>query len=123
MPTGDMEKPKEGTVLAVGPGAVDGLTGKVLPHSIAEGDLCLLANLNGEKVTYEGENCIFTSIDQIIGCYEGGSMTIEAFRPTLDHVVLEMREQQEETATGIALAFDDDGDDNTVGTVAAVGPV
>lgn len=122
VPTGEAEKPKEGYVVAVGSGAVDGLTGKLLPHTIAEGDLCLLANLNGEKVTYEGESHIFTSTDQIIGCYEGGSMTIEAFRPTLDHVVLEMREQQEETATGIALAFDDDDEDNNVGVVAAVGP-
>jgi chaperonin GroES len=122
VPTGDAEKPKEGHVLAVGPGAVDKLTGKLLPVPVAEGDLCLLANLNGEKVTYQNENCMFISMSKIIGCYEGGSMTIDAFRPTLDHVVLEMREQEETTTTGIALALDEDDEDNNLGMVAAVGP-
>jgi chaperonin GroES len=121
VPTGDAEKPKEGYVLTVGPGAVDGLTGKVMPVAVKEGDLCLLANLNGEKVTYDGENCMFIQSDQIIGCYEGGKMTIDDFRPTLDHVVLEIKEQEEMTTTGIALAGDSEDDDN-VGVVAVVGP-
>jgi chaperonin GroES len=115
-------KPTDGIVMSAGPGKVDPKTGVLLPNPVKEGDLCVLAEFEGEKVQYNGENCIFVEGEKIIGCYESGKVSVATFRPIGERVMIEMPSaKQEETDSGIVLALDEDVDDN-YGPVIAVGP-
>ena len=49
---GDAAAPKQGTVVACGPGKAHPDTGVVLPMPASVGDLVLLADFTGEKVSY-----------------------------------------------------------------------
>lgn len=121
VPTGETEKVKEGVVVAAGPGRQHPETGKLLPCPVKEGELVLLSDFVGEKVEYNGEKHMFVDGDTLLGSYENKEMTVGAFKPLGDRVMVEIEGKPSETTTGIALALDDDDDPNQ-GTVVAVGP-
>jgi len=121
VPTQEVEKPKEGTVVMAGPGKAHPETGKLIECPVKEGDLVLLSDFSGEKVDYNGEQHIFTDADSILGSFEGQNPTISAFKPSRNLVVLAVSEQETETSTGIALAGLDEEEANS-GEVVAVGP-
>jgi chaperonin GroES len=54
VPTADAEKPKEGFVIAAGPGRVNPDSGETFPCPVKEGDLVLIKDFTGEKVDYDG---------------------------------------------------------------------
>ena len=70
VPTADTEKPKEGIVVAAGPGKVNAETGELIPSPVAEGDLVLLSDFSGEKVDYNNEKHIFVNADNLLGKFE-----------------------------------------------------
>ena len=55
VPTADVEKPKEGTVVLAGPGKHHATTGSMVECPVKVGDLVLLSDYAGEKVDYNGE--------------------------------------------------------------------
>jgi len=114
------EKPKEGVVIAAGPGYTHPETGKLIPNPLKEGMLVLLADFTGEKVDYNGDKHIFVDADNVLGYCETPTMQLSAFTPTLDKLLLAVQEAAKETTTGIALALDED-EDNNQGEVVAVG--
>ena len=120
VPTADSEKPKEGFVVAAGPGSVHPETGELIACPVKEGDLVLLSDFVGEKVEYNGEGHIFVNADGLLGVFSDQSMTVSSFSPIGDRVLVELAEAETTTSTGIALAMDEDEDENS-GTVAAVG--
>jgi len=120
VPTEDTEKPKEGLVIAAGPGVTHPESGKLLANPVKEGDLVLLSDFNGEKVEYNGESHMFVDASTLLGMFENKEMTASAFRPLGDRVMVEMSAAATETTTGIALALDDDDEANS-GEVVAVG--
>eukprot|EP00322_Chrysochromulina_rotalis_P015954 CAMPEP_0115840770 /NCGR_PEP_ID=MMETSP0287-20121206/6942_1 /TAXON_ID=412157 /ORGANISM="Chrysochromulina rotalis, Strain UIO044" /LENGTH=208 /DNA_ID=CAMNT_0003294391 /DNA_START=121 /DNA_END=747 /DNA_ORIENTATION=- len=120
VPTADTEKPKEGIVVASGPGRVNAESGELIPNPVSEGDLVLLSDFTGEKVEYNGEKHIFVEADGLLGKFEGGKVTASSFTPIADRVLVAVAEAEKETSTGIALALDDD-DDEFAGEVVAVG--
>ena len=120
VPTSEIEKPKEGVVVSAGPGKTHPDTGNVLPCPVKEGDLVLMSDYVGENVDYNGEKHIFVDGDTLLGVYADKKLTIDAFEPLGDRVLVEIAEQATETTTGIALAGAEDEEANT-GTVAAVG--
>lgn len=121
VPTEETEKPKEGIVIAAGPGKQHPDTGKLLECPVKEGELVLLSDFNGEKVEYNGEGHMFVDADTLLGSFKDKEITSAAFQPLGDRVMVEMAEAQTETTTGIALALDDD-DDANCGEVVSVGP-
>jgi chaperonin GroES len=64
------EKPMEGEVLAVGPGARDE-NGKVQPLEVKAGDRILFGKWSGTEVKLDGEELIIMKESDIMGVLEG----------------------------------------------------
>jgi chaperonin GroES len=64
------EKPQQGEVLAVGPGARDE-SGKTLPMSVKPGDVILFGKWSGTEVKLEGEELLVMKESDIIGVLTG----------------------------------------------------
>ena len=65
------EKPIEGEVLAVGPGARDE-TGTVQPLDVRVGDRVLFGKWSGTEVIIEGEDRLIMKESDVFGVIEGG---------------------------------------------------
>lgn len=121
VPTAETEKPKEGVVVAAGPGKIHPDTGKLVPSPVQPGDVVLMAEFVGEKVEYCGEKHMFVSCDVLLGAFDGGDVSVAAFRPFADRLLVSTAEAATETTTGIALAGLEE-DENNQGEVIKVGP-
>jgi chaperonin GroES len=63
------EKPQEGEVIAVGPGARDD-NGKVQPLDVKKGDLILFGKWSGTEVKIDGEDLLIMKESDILGVVE-----------------------------------------------------
>ncbi len=66
------EKPVQGEVLAVGPGARDE-SGRVQPLDVRVGDIVLFGKWGGTEVKVDGEDLLVLKETDIIGVIEGKS--------------------------------------------------
>ena len=64
------EKPQEGKVVAVGPGARDE-AGKVSPLDVKAGDTILFGKWSGTEVKIDGEDLLIMKESDILGVIEG----------------------------------------------------
>jgi chaperonin GroES len=64
------EKPMEGEVVAVGPGARDE-TGKLVPLDVKEKDRILFGKWSGTEVKLDGEELLIMKESDIMGIVEG----------------------------------------------------
>ena len=64
------EKPMEGEVIAVGPGARDE-TGKLVPLDVKSGDRILFGKWSGTEVKLDGEELLIMKESDIMGIVEG----------------------------------------------------
>jgi chaperonin GroES len=64
------EKPMEGEIVAVGPGARDE-TGKLLPLDVKSGDRILFGKWSGTDVKLDGEELLIMKESDIMGIIEG----------------------------------------------------
>ena len=64
------EKPMEGEVVAVGPGARDE-TGKLVPLDVKEKDRILFGKWSGTEVRLDGEELLIMKESDIMGIIEG----------------------------------------------------
>ena len=64
------EKPQQGEVVAVGPGAVDE-KGKVQPLDVKPGDRVLFGKWSGTEVKLDGEELLIMKESDILGVLEG----------------------------------------------------
>lgn len=62
------EKPQEGTVLAVGPGAIS--DGKRVPLEIKEGDRIIFSKFGGTEVKVEGEELMLLNERDVLAIVE-----------------------------------------------------
>jgi chaperonin GroES len=63
------EKPQEGEVIAVGPGARDE-TGKIQPLDVKTGDRILFGKWSGTEVKLDGEDLLIMKESDILGVLE-----------------------------------------------------
>ena len=70
IPDTAQEKPMEGTVLAIGPGARDE-QGKLVPMDVEVGDRVLFGKWSGNEVTIDGEELSIMKESDIMGVIEG----------------------------------------------------
>jgi len=63
------EKPQEGEVIAVGPGARDD-SGKIQPLDVAVGDRILFGKWSGTEVKLDGEDLLIMKESDILGVLE-----------------------------------------------------
>ena len=66
------EKPQEGEVISVGPGAPDN-NGKLVPTSLKAGDYVLFGKWSGTEVKLDGEELLIMKESDIIGVIEGAA--------------------------------------------------
>jgi chaperonin GroES len=66
------EKPQEGEVMAVGPGARDE-TGKVQPLDVKVGDRILFGKWSGTEVKLDGKDLLIMKESDILGVLEPGA--------------------------------------------------
>ncbi len=66
------EKPQEGEVLAVGPGARDD-SGKLVAPDVKPGDRVLFGKWSGTEVKIDGEDLLIMKESDILGIIEGVS--------------------------------------------------
>jgi len=66
------EKPQEGEVLAVGPGARDE-SGKLVALDVKVGDRVLFGKWSGTEVKIDGEDFLIMKESDILGIIEGGA--------------------------------------------------
>ncbi|HEX3182268.1 MAG TPA: co-chaperone GroES [Beijerinckiaceae bacterium] len=66
------EKPQEGEVIAVGPGARDE-NGKLVPLDLKAGDRVLFGKWSGSEVKIDGEDLLIMKESDIMGIIEGAA--------------------------------------------------
>jgi len=66
------EKPQEGEVIAVGPGARDE-SGKLVPLDVKAGDRVLFGKWSGTEVKIDGEDLLIMKESDVMGVIEGSS--------------------------------------------------
>ncbi|MFZ4572909.1 MAG: co-chaperone GroES [Phycisphaerales bacterium] len=66
LPEGAKDKPKTGTIQAVGPGAINSDTGERIPLSVKAGDKVLFSSYAGTEVKFEGQELLIMSEDDIL---------------------------------------------------------
>jgi len=71
------EKPQQGEVIAVGPGARDD-DGKVTPLDVKTGDRVLFGKWSGTEVKIDGEDLIIMKENDILGVVEHSSAARKA---------------------------------------------
>ena len=71
------EKPQEGEVLSVGPGARDD-SGKIQPLDVKVGDRILFGKWSGTEVKLDGEDLLIMKESDILGVLEGAAKKAKA---------------------------------------------
>ena len=64
------EKPQEGEVISVGPGAPDN-NGKLIPTTVKAGDMVLFGKWSGTEVKVDGAELLIMKESDIMGVLEG----------------------------------------------------
>ena len=64
------EKPQEGEIIAVGPGARDE-AGKLIPLDVKPGDLILFGKWSGTEVKIDGQEYLIMKESDVMGVVEG----------------------------------------------------
>ena len=68
------EKPQEGEIIAVGPGARDE-AGKLVPLDVKAGDRILFGKWSGTEVKIDGEDLLIMKESDVMGIIEGKPAT------------------------------------------------
>jgi chaperonin GroES len=71
------EKPQEGEVVAVGPGARDEF-GKLIPIDLKAGDRVLFGKWSGTEVKIDGEELLIMKESDVMGVLEGAKASRKA---------------------------------------------
>ena len=66
------EKPMQGEIIAVGPGARDE-AGKLVPLDVKKGDRILFGKWSGSEVKIEGEDLLIMSESDVMGVIDGAA--------------------------------------------------
>jgi chaperonin GroES len=77
IPDTAQEKPQEGEVIAVGPGALDDNGKRVLPE-VKAGDRVLFGKWSGTEVKIDGEELLIMKESDIMGIVEGKAASKKA---------------------------------------------
>jgi chaperonin GroES len=72
IPDNAKEKPQEGEVIAVGPGARDE-AGKIVPLDVKAGDRVLFGKWSGTEVKIDGEDLLIMKESDVMGVIEGAA--------------------------------------------------
>ena len=71
------EKPQEGEVVSVGPGAPDN-NGKLVPTTVKSGDYVLFGKWSGTEVKLDGEELLIMKESDVLGIVDATAATAKA---------------------------------------------
>ena len=71
IPDTAQEKPQEGEIISVGPGAIDEKSGKRTPQEVKPGDFVLFGKWSGTEVKVDGEELLIMKESDVMGVLEG----------------------------------------------------
>src|SRR5438552_18787603 len=71
------EKPQEGEVIAVGPGARDD-SGKIQPLDVKKGDKILFGKWSGTEIKLDGEDLLIMKEGDILGVLDAAKVAVAA---------------------------------------------
>ena len=75
IPDTAQEKPMEGEIVAVGPGARDE-KGTLVPLDVKKGDRILFGKWSGSEIKLDGEDLLIMSESDIMGVIEGPAISV-----------------------------------------------
>jgi chaperonin GroES len=70
IPETAQEKPQEGEIVSVGPGALDEKTGKRTPREVKAGDRVLCGKWSGTEIKIDGEELLIMKENDVMGVLE-----------------------------------------------------
>ena len=70
LPESAKDKPKQGTVMALGSGNLNKETGEYIPFTVKEGDSVLFSSYSGTEVKINDEDFLIMTEDDILGIIE-----------------------------------------------------
>mmetsp|Transcript_3715 Transcript_3715/g.6680 ORF Transcript_3715/g.6680 Transcript_3715/m.6680 type:complete len:250 (-) Transcript_3715:132-881(-) len=114
------EKPSEGEVVAVGPGAVKD-TGAQVPVWTKVGMKVLHGKYGVEEVSYNDEDHVLVRDEDVLLSYSGDEPTLENIQMPRGKVLLKLLDEKSESQGGILLSKGAAKPDTTIGEVVAVG--
>jgi len=71
IPDTAQEKPQEGEIMSVGPGAINEKTGARTPMEVKAGDTILFAKWAGNEIKLDGEELLIMKESDVLGVVEG----------------------------------------------------
>jgi chaperonin GroES len=77
IPDAVQEKPVEGEIVAVGPGA-RGKDGELIPVVVKDGDRVLFNKWSGSAIKLEGEELLIMTQDEIMGVFDRALIDVKA---------------------------------------------
>jgi len=104
LPDQSKERPTEGTVVAAGPGKIHPHTGVRILNPIRENMSVLYGKFDGTPMSYNDDEMQLIRDDDVLLYYEGVQMTQENVMPCRDYVLVKMKVENLETASGIVVA-------------------
>ncbi|CAE7702328.1 CPN21 [Symbiodinium sp. CCMP2456] len=117
------EKPKEGEVVAVGPGEAIAESGVMVPMSVKVGEKVLYSKYGAsETIECSGEDHVLVREDDVLLKYEGDEPSLEQVSMPRGKVLVKLLAKEEETSFGLLLSKEASKQTTTAGKVIAVGP-
>lgn len=120
IPDNAKEKPTVGTVVAIGPGEVNGVSGRHMPVSVKVGDNILYSKYSGTQINYDGKQHHMIRDEDILFMYTGEKIDMTKVSCLHDNVVVKLAKGEEKSASGIYLTTQQKKVD--YGEVVSVGP-
>ncbi len=67
LPESAKDKPREGTIMALGNGILNKETGDYMPFSVKKGDTVLFTSYGGTEIKVDGQDLLIMTEDDILG--------------------------------------------------------
>ncbi|CAK9075175.1 20 kDa chaperonin [Durusdinium trenchii] len=115
------EKPKEGEVVATGPGEAHVESGHLVPLSVEVGEKVLYSKYGGsEAIECQGEEHVLVREDDVLLKYQGDEPVLEKISMPRGKVLVKLLPKEEETSFGLLLSEGAKKQTTTAGEVADV---
>jgi len=115
------EKPNEGEVVAVGPGAVDEASGLLQPVWAEVGANVVYSKYGVDKVKVGDVEHILVKDSEVLLSYKGDEATLDNVKMPRGKVLIQLQEKDAQTKGGILLSKGSIKADTTLGNVVVVG--
>eukprot|EP00913_Durusdinium_trenchii_P007708 g7239.t1 len=116
------EKPKEGEVVATGPGEAHVESGHLVPLSVEVGEKVLYSKYGGsEAIECQGEEHVLVREDDVLLKYQGDEPVLEKISMPRGKVLVKLLPKEEETSFGLLLSEGAKKQTTTAGEVMSVG--